>query len=74
MTVANLSLWSSLVWSSRQHCKYMKKRNKPAESWLARTKYELEHHEEILAAKLAQLKEIRQLKKKNSLSLLTMLK
>lgn len=50
----------------------MRKRNKPAESWLARTKYELEHHEEILAAKLAQLKETRQ--QKNSLSLLTMLK
>lgn len=45
----------------------MRKRNKPAESWLARTKYELEHHKEILAAKLAQLKEIRQLKNKRTL-------
>lgn len=45
----------------------MRKRNKPAESWLARTKYELEHHEEILAAKLAQLKEIRQFKNKRTL-------
>lgn len=45
----------------------MRKRNKPAESWLARTKYELEHHEEILATKLAQLKEIRQLKNKRTL-------
>ena len=45
----------------------MRKRNKPAESWLARTKYELEHHEEILVAKLAQLKEIRQLKNKRTL-------
>lgn len=45
----------------------MRKRNKPAESWLARTKYELEHHEKILAAKLAQLEEIRQLKNKRTL-------
>ena len=45
----------------------MRKRNKPAESWLARIKYEFEHHEEILAAKLAQLKEIRQLKNKRTL-------
>lgn len=45
----------------------MRKRNKPAESWLARTKYELEHHEEILAERLAQLKEIRQLKNKRTL-------
>ena len=45
----------------------MRKRNKPAESWLARTKYELEHHEEILAAKLGQWKEIRQLKNKRTL-------
>ena len=45
----------------------MRKRNKPAESWLARTKYELEHHEEILADTLAQFKEIRQLKNKRTL-------
>ena len=40
----------------------MRKRNKPAESWLARTKYKLEHQEELLAKRLDQLKEIRKWK------------
>ena len=45
----------------------MRIRKKPAMSWLEKSRYELEHHEELLATRLAKLKEIRNLKDKKTL-------
>lgn len=40
----------------------MSKRKRPEGTWLSRTKYEIEHSEEILEQKLKELKEIRKKK------------
>ena len=42
----------------------MRERKKPSQSWVARTRYELEHEAELLAERLAMLKEIRQKKER----------
>ena len=41
-----------------------RKRNKPKESWLSKAKYEIEHADELLIQRQEELREIRELKKK----------
>ena len=45
----------------------MRKRNKPKESWVQRTKYEIENAEYLLALRLLELRLIRKEKEKNNL-------
>lgn len=47
--------------------KFMRERVKPSMSWMEKTRYELEHEEELLAERLAKLKEIRRKKQEGIL-------
>ena len=42
----------------------MRERKKPSQSWMERTRYELEHEDELLAERQERLKEIREMKTK----------
>ena len=44
--------------------KHKRERNKPKESWLSKSKYELEHADELLIKRQEELREIRELKNK----------
>ena len=42
----------------------MKERKKPSQSWIERSKYEIENEEKLLAERAEQLKKIREMKTK----------
>ena len=42
----------------------MKERKKPSQSWIKRSKYEIENEDRLLAERQEQLKEIREMKTK----------
>lgn len=42
----------------------MKQRKKPSQSWIERSKYEIENEDRLLAERQEQLKEIREMKTK----------